>query len=175
MHRICGKRIPEGKKRGQRPQPDWRKNRCHGAEHSCISSVSLSPSRSLSLSLSRFFSSLCRSNGHGEDSEAGGIRARVSEGASLWGCFMGMLSISNCFLECTKEKRKNHIKTFLHYNHITPPKLPNNRISSTQPKPTTTYPQWKLRSFDNMVDFELVCKGTCKYCKKNWLSNFHIV
>jgi hypothetical protein len=135
----------------------------------------VSLSLSLFVSLSRFFSSLCRSNGHGKDSEAGGITARVSEGASLWGCFMGMLSISNCFLECTKEKKKNHIKTFLHYNHITPPKLPNNRISSTQPKPTTTYPQWKLRSFDNMVDFELVCKGTCKYCKKNWLSNFHIV
>jgi hypothetical protein len=43
----------------------------------------LSPSHSLSLSL--FFSSLCRSNGHGDGSESGGIRVRVSEGVSLSG------------------------------------------------------------------------------------------
>lgn len=39
----------------------------------------------LALCLSRFFSSLCRSNGHGDGSESGGIRVRVSEGVSLSG------------------------------------------------------------------------------------------
>ncbi len=48
----------------------------------------LHSSVSLSLSLfclSRFFSSLCRSNGHGDGSESRGIRVRVSEGVSLSG------------------------------------------------------------------------------------------
>ncbi len=132
MHRICGKRIPGGEETRakttagvkKKPMP-WSRTLLHF----------LGVSLPLALCLSRFSSSLCRSNGHGEGSEAGGIRARVSEGISLCGCFMGMSSISNCFSECIKGKK------ILLYNHVSSPELPNNGIISTQPKPITTYLQ----------------------------------
>lgn len=110
MHRICGKRIPGGKKRGQRPQQARRKNRCHGAEHSCIS---LRVSLPLALCRSRFFSSICRSYGHREGSEAGGIRARVSEEGGIHVKCEANINI-NQFTWCRTNGYQSHKKLPCH-------------------------------------------------------------